>query len=115
MNADMKKYRYDLSGTSAGCTSRGVTDRGGTDTSPPMISANGTRSAGKCPCAKHKRFYGMPAAASVILISFSTFLNAAEPAAPKSSPLWDAHVQRFLAESFEANPTFAIHAGKHEF
>src|SRR4051794_33380595 len=35
--------------------------------------------------------------------------------ATKTSPEWDAHVQRFLHDYFVANPGFAVHAGKHEF
>jgi uncharacterized protein (DUF885 family) len=35
-------------------------------------------------------------------------------AAPGDSA-WDAHVAKFIEDSFVANPTFAVYAGRHEF
>jgi len=41
-------------------------------------------------------------------------LAAVAPAAPGDAG-WDAHVAKFIEESFAANPTFAVYAGRHEF
>jgi uncharacterized protein (DUF885 family) len=41
-------------------------------------------------------------------------LSAAAPAAPGDAS-WDAHVAKFIEDSFAANPTFAVYAGRHEF
>ena len=41
-------------------------------------------------------------------------LAAAAQAAPGDAS-WDAHVAKFIEESFAANPTLAVYAGRHEF
>jgi uncharacterized protein (DUF885 family) len=50
-------------------------------------------------------------AAAVVLAGL---LSAAAQAAPGDAA-WDAHVTKFIEDSFVANPTFAVYAGRHEF
>jgi len=44
----------------------------------------------------------------------SMLLSAAAWSAPGDAA-WDAYVARFIEESFAANPTFAVYAGRHEY
>lgn len=41
--------------------------------------------------------------------------NQTSNAAPAAKGNWDGHVEQFLKEYFEANPTFAVNQGKHDF
>jgi Bacterial protein of unknown function (DUF885) len=51
--------------------------------------------------------------AATLGLILASCASAAEPA--KSSPLWDNYVHQFLENYFQANPVFAVQAGKHEF
>src|SRR5262245_17573427 len=42
----------------------------------------------------------------------NTMTNAATPAA---NAKWDAYVEQFLNDYFDANPQFAAYQGKHEY
>ncbi len=48
-----------------------------------------------------------------VLFCFTLAAHTAPPL--EDSPAWRAHVQQFLAAHFAANPSSAVHAGKHEF
>jgi len=53
---------------------------------------------------------GFLAAAAVL----AGIVSGVAQAAP-GDVAWDAHVTKFIEESFAANPTFAVYAGRHEF
>jgi len=49
------------------------------------------------------------------LFALLSLSSATVGAAGAPSAAWEAHVQQFLAAHFTANPSSAVHAGKHEF
>jgi len=45
----------------------------------------------------------------------SSAASTAAPAASHAASAWDGYVDRFLERHFQANPVFAVNAGRHEF
>src|SRR5690348_5026031 len=53
--------------------------------------------------------------AVLLLLILAPTAYAADSAPAKPNAAWAAHVQKFLADHFAANPSSAVSAGKHEY
>lgn len=52
---------------------------------------------------------------SAVALAAVLVCHAAAAAAGAGDAAWDAHVTRFIEDSFAANPSSAVYAGRHEF
>src|SRR5262245_46244532 len=69
----------------------------------------------------HPMTIGKYAASAIAILALSigslsvASADATATARPHASNAWDGYVDRFLEQHFEANPVFAVNAGRHEF